>query len=166
MGNAKTIVIYIYLERIIRLYKATWNPWTVVNNAKRFTTQRSHSSISKTALSKQSLLAFFRLITSDGTSFPSLSHPFPLYLLQLSINFVLVSFYGISILVGYIMPNSLYMLGFVNILWRNIFKQVRVHLLNGFKYCYITPTIQIKSQSFVSTQLNGNAYDLERNFMY
>ena len=55
----------------------------------------------------------------------------------------LVGFYDISSIVGFLMPNPvfIYIKGFVNICGRYIFKQVWAHSfvqLNGFKYFYQT----------------------------
>ena len=71
--------------------------------------------------------------------------------------FCFVGFYGISTIVGYLMPNALYTY-ILNIydLWTyfvdNILKRACALFytqLNGFKYCYITVTIQ--HPSFICT---------------
>ena len=73
----------------------------------------------------------------------------------------LVGFYGISTIVGYLMPNPVFtnIKWFVNSFGKDTFKRDWAHLLytactqlNGFNYCYVILTIQLNSH--LLTQLN------------
>ena len=76
--------------------------------------------------------------------------------------FGLVGFYGISTIVGYLMPNSVYT--YISNIWLdnlyfvdNVFKQDIISYvctqLNDFKYCYVTVTIQCNCQCFGHNQM-------------
>ena len=98
-----------------------------------------------------------------------------LYIYIKYIGFGLVGFYGISTIVGYLMPNPLYtyildIYDLKTVFVDNILKQVRVlscTQFNGFKYCYLRKIILFTfNHFFVHSKMVSNIAILIRIILF